>query len=701
MASRVNNTIATLLLLIIAGGAFTLLVTKHYEITQGKLRTMVNAVQNAAIIGSARAGLVNPCNEDATMRVFSPTVYICDEEPDELVYDEIYNLYPASADGRETIYRFLNEGEKSRADEMVEDIYDIERYEPVTLDPITWTEDPFEERYWRFLFYSLRPLRHLLATAEETGSERYYEQTREILESFIDEGMDEVHAWDDSHGVAFRTMVLTNAWWRLREAGELPGSLSDKILTALEAHGDFLLDPENYERDYNHAITQAAALLVLAESFPDLANATAWKQTAVRRIDIGLSSIIDPNGVLVENSPYYHFYVLEKYWEIYRYARENSIVISDNFDETISNMINFATYVLRPDNSVPLLGASSPRTFLRSGELREMAEENEVFDFVMTKGRTGERPEQNNVIFPSSGIAIFRSGWGDERRYEDETYVLFDTGPYRTDHSDLDALTFSLFAYDTPIIRDTGLYTYETEHPLYNYFYGTRGHNTVMIDGENQVQGSAQRNEIQQGDGFVSLAAWHTLYDNVRHSRTLTLIENNALLIVDDLSGEVPHDYEQLFHFDPAVTLDTDAATAQSIRGSVNTSSDVHFQINQLITPGSFEIYYGQDNPTRGQCAAVYENREPCFELSYLTQATSTQYITLIQFGPDAHYSASYEEEGDIVILQNDSSRYRIDIAFPNEGLVDSEYIGISVDAQSSNDQSLIDSITSFIRNRL
>ncbi|HEY0964233.1 MAG TPA: alginate lyase family protein [Candidatus Paceibacterota bacterium] len=703
MAEGVNKgiDIKFMVLLLAATAVFVMLAAKHYQIDQVALRSFRDSSQAALTIAGAKSGLMKPCAEGEELVVFSPTVYICDEPQNKLVYEEIYKFYPSTADGREIMYTFMDQGNKSRADEMLENVYDLERYPASTFtSPLTWTEDPYGERYWRFLFYSLRPLRHLIATAEETGSERYYDKIREITGGFIDNGMDKEHSWDDAHGVAFRTMMLVNVWWKLREAGELPSELSDKILAALEVHGDFLLDPNNYEDDYNHAITQSAALLLLAEAFPDLANATAWKETALRRVDISLSSIIDPNGVLVENSPYYHFYVLEKYWEIYNYTERHSISVSSNFEETINSMVNFSTYVLTPDLSVPLLGASSPRHFVRSGEYRQIAENDPIFNYVITQGQEGKPPKEKNVLFPSSGIVLLRSGWGEDRPFLEESQLTFDTGPYRTDHSDYDALTFSLFAHQLPIIRDAGLYTYEEEHPFYNYFHGTRGHNTVMVDNLDQPTGTGQvRPIVEEDNGVTHVSAYHTLYQGVTHSRSIVMLTPDLFLIVDDLTSGSEHQYEQLFHLNEDSQITTDSNT---VTGTVSKDGkQAQFAITQLFGNPTLATFKDQKDPIRGYCAGAYETLIPCHELSYTQQGSNVRYLTLIEIRSAASPSAqaTYDEEAGMVRVAANEGTFNVHIEYPDAGLVDSEFIALTVESEGGPKKNVLERVKQFVNN--
>lgn len=688
--------ILTSLLIIVTLIIFAVLIGKHYEVDNRAITKLTRLTNGALVIAGNRIGLLDTCGEGSEFTVFSFTTYICNNPNDELVYDEIYNTYPATGGGREIIYTFLDQGNSERADEMLENEYFIERYEPVTLSsPPTWTEDPFGERYWRFIFYSLRPTRHLLAQAVETNEDLYFDKIHEVVGSFLVTGMDKPHTWDDPHGAAFRTMVLVNTWWKLREMGKLNNELSDNILAALEQHGDYLLDPQNYEEDNNHAITQAAALLVLSHSFPDLDSAPIWSATAKERISVGLEDIIDEDGVLTENSPYYHFYVLEKYWEIYKYAQDQEIVISDTFNETIAKMIAFSTYVLQPDLDMPLLGASISREISPSGEFREIAEDYSMFNYVMTGGEEGDMPEQQYIYYPSSGIALLRSGWGTEREYVDETFILFDTGPYRTDHSDLDVLTFSAYADGTRIIRDAGLFTYETDHPLYEYFHGTRGHNTVIVDNNNQVQGTGYASELQTGEEYAYLAAWHNLYPDVRHSRTLMLIEDGAILIIDELLSDSPHTYEQLFHLSENAQVTTEEST--QVEGHIE-QGNVPFSITQFADSETADVWHYDEEIGRGLCANAYEILAGCHEISFTTNTNHARYITLVSLGESGTAYEVTASADNTFHIETPKRTYTVAVEFPSSD-ANNPFISLDVETGSrgERDASFFDRFRDFI----
>ena len=78
--------------------------------------------------------------------------------------------------GSEGIYSEFNEGDLATADNLLNDVWPARPpLRPVHLDwPLSWTEDPYGDAYWRFYFYSLRSTSSLLWAYATTRDERYH-----------------------------------------------------------------------------------------------------------------------------------------------------------------------------------------------------------------------------------------------------------------------------------------------------------------------------------------------------------------------------------------------------------------------------------------------------------------------------------------------------------------------------------------------
>jgi len=571
--------------------------------------------------------------------------------------------------GKEVIYSYIDKGSIEVADNIVANSYEVSRFDPVTIEELTWEEDPYSDLYWRFNYYNLEPVRHLLYAWEITDNVVYKNKLIEITESFIDDGMEGSYSWD-YHGVAFRTMTLVDVWKKLDRKGELNEALDAKIMDALEVHGEFLANPNHFEGGYNHGLDQAAALYLIAVNFPDLPKGSVWLDLSAERISILIGNIIGDDGILVENSPYYHFYVLEKLWEISSYTKKYDLPEFTTLESKLDDVIAYATYILHPDSTIPTIGASLQRSVNFSGLYKEMAAERPELQYTLTKGKDGTKPQNLHLHYKDSGQTIMRSGWEKGSKFEKQTQLIFDIGNYRTNHSDLDALSFSLYGAGIPLLPDVGLHSYEPG-PYRSYFHGTRAHNTVVVDGQDQASGehtAGSRRQVHQGEFFGTSdyayqSGEHELYRSVSHKRAIMIIEDNTVLVFDKLTSDTEHSYEQMFHLYPNATITTANTTLHASWGD----GEQQLTIEQL-GQGNIELNYAidQQEPIDGLCSFEYKKTTPCHSVSYEQREVSASYITMITIG-DSRAKAELNEETDTLRITTKKNTYTINISESEE----------------------------------
>jgi hypothetical protein len=153
-----------------------------------------------------------------TLKIDIGQEYLCRAKTPPSTYQKIYDTYPRDPNGNEVIYPYLDSWSKTTADDFLNNQYDIERYKQTNIvgNP-TWTEDPYNDAYWRFNFYSLRIFKDLLDGYESNHNPKYEQKLLSVTTSFLSTGTNQVHGWDDYHAVAWRSMMLTDIWWKLRQ----------------------------------------------------------------------------------------------------------------------------------------------------------------------------------------------------------------------------------------------------------------------------------------------------------------------------------------------------------------------------------------------------------------------------------------------------------------------------------------------------
>jgi Heparinase II/III-like protein/Heparinase II/III N-terminus len=591
--------------------------------------------------------IVQKCSRRFAVGVVILMVASCSERVLErpAVTPEPQVTEPASALplGRESMYRILNVGNLRAADRLLDDVWALPRHRPVRLQwPLAWTEDPFQEPYWRFLFYSLRPTSDLLWAYYTTGDTRYRDKLVQILRSFL---MADSRArrlsrrtFDNRHTAAFRAMVLVNSYGKLKRSRDLPANLDRQLASTIRRLGVFLADPQNFEEEHNHGFTQAAALLLVAENFPRAPQSAAWRVLAKRRLDDLLRQTVGFDGVQIENSPFYHFYVLNFLHEIAAWAKAHRIPLTSKMTATIHKMMRYATYITLPNGHIPLLGASVDLDVRRNRPdlYTGLAADYPEFEFVRTGGGSGRPPRQRNVLFASSGQSIMASKVSSTADLANQTQLVFDVGPYRTSHSQLDTLSMTYYAAGRLLLPDSGLFTYQENTRGFAYFHGTRAHNTVVVDGADQRVGRATKGRTLTGPTWSYQSGAHTLYPGVVHRRSILLLGRDLTLVVDRLASATPHRYTQTWHLFPGATIVGTTATVavddQTGRRVLTIDQARH---NQL----TLRSRTGARTPMQGWISSTYGNKTPNTALEYHASGTTSSFITLLATGPAAEAS--------------------------------------------------------------
>jgi hypothetical protein len=543
--------------------------------------------------------------------------------------------------GEESIYALLNEGSLAKADKLLRDVWVIPRFPDTHLSvPLNWREDPFHQSYWRFLFYSLRPTSNLLWAYETTHDTRYRDKLLSILTSYVT--YDETYLplthlsavrkgdrrLDFPYGAAFRAMVITNTYYKLQRSHDLPADLASRLRASIARLGTFLLIPGNNEGAYNHGFIEASALFILSENFPTMPDAAALRAVGLSRLDALMQKTVDSDGVEVENSPFYHFYVLDFALQMRLWAKENNVTLSAVFNHQLQSMFDYASYIVEPNTALPLLGASVQSFVEASRSIYKDAEQADPeFLFAVSGGQAGSAPAERAKIFPSSGEAVLRSNAHDGP-YVDNTQVTMNVGPVRTIHSHIDALALTYYSHGRVLLTDSGLFTY-TAGPNYVFFHGTSAHNTVVVDGKDQPLGPVTVGKNLTGSGWAYQSGEHTLYPGVRHARSVIVLRRDLMIVLDQLTSNQPHRYQQLWHLVPYLHLISEGATTTAFDGSDHPV----LAVTEDAPQARFSDTLGQALPMQGWVSSLYGSKAPDHVLGFTNTSRNATFATAVTSG--------------------------------------------------------------------
>lgn len=548
--------------------------------------------------------------------------------------------------GEESTYAELDEGDEASAQNLLGNVWPARGLPlPYLQWPLTWQEDPYHEAYWEFYFYGMRPEATLLYEWEQTRSAAYLEKLIAILRSYVayDRTRPENRiTFDNDHTSAYRTMELINFYVKLKIAGVLPADLEAGLASSLQKLGGFLAEAKHFEADFNHGFNEGAALLLLADNFPHMPGAAGWRSLALERLKAMLTNTIDADGVEVENSPFYQVYVLGLVYQIAQWAKRYEPTLATPYAEAASKMLAYTAEITQPNGYLPMLGATAT-TYMPSQDPNvygPMAAADPEFEFAFTRGAKGTPPPDGTVLFPVSGQLVMRSPLGSVANLPNQTYVTFNAGTYRTSHSDLDALGMTMYSSGSTLLPTSGLYTY-TEEPWLEYFHGTRSHNTVVVDGKDQTQGSAQAGSHGSAGGATWASGVSALYAGVMHHRTIVVLRQGLTLVLDDLSSATAHTYAQTWHMAPGSGLGSSGGDTFV----TNAAGTPTLTVDQADPAGmTVQSVFGATAPIQSWYSNGYGAKQPDWALEGTRTGTGALFTTLLAAGPYAAQPSSVAE---------------------------------------------------------
>ena len=286
--------------------------------------------------------------------------------------------------------------------------------------------------------YALYPVSYLLNAYEVSGEEKYLENAAIISNSFIN--------WVNSdnknisnkrmgilfsdHAVSNRTQALCYLLVSLDKAGkDIPQNLIDQLIN----QGKYLSSIDNYT-NYNHGLMMDLALLGLVNvlkgkkySFPSF-----FQTNLLERLSNSLERDVTEDGVHIENSPGYHFWIMNFYKKIHKPLLDLDKELSEKCEKILNKSLEYAKYITRSDGSVPAMGDT-----------------HASLKYIPSKTLSSK-------FFSKSNIVIFRD-------LEDKVWASLNSG-YKTHvHKHADDGSFNLFYKGQDIFFDPGFLNYENE----------------------------------------------------------------------------------------------------------------------------------------------------------------------------------------------------------------------------------------------
>jgi len=497
-----------------------------------------------------------------------------------------------------------------------------------------------------------------------TQDNQYVEAFWKYFESFTQNNPANLGPhWMNGQEVAIRLMSLVWADHVFESAPATSAARRAALHQSIFYHASRIPPTLVYARSQNnnHLVTEAAALYTAGLLFKN----PNWRKLGWQWLNWSFQNQIGGYGEYIQHSTNYHRVMLQT-------ALWVNFIKQDVFPTKTSQAIGRSAHWLFSllDNAsglTPNLGANDGALIfpLSSAAFEDYRPTVQAAAraFLRTSLPSGTWDEMSLWfgLKASERVADSSAYLTDNLRGQN-SWAYLRASHFKSRLSHMDQLHLDLWWRGLNIAQDAGAYLYNAAPPWDNPLVTTRVHNTVTVDGRDQMTRAGRflvldwanahaKNLIEADENILGrVRAHHRGYGNIKHERTVTVYQDERWVVEDKLtsSRRTPHvyrlhwllpDYEwKLEEQETGVRLNLN-----SPNGWITLT--IHSSFTRSVHPSSFslvragELIYGQRDvqPYEGWVSRMYGQKLPAlsfaFEVKSEFNATITSEFVFPEYG--------------------------------------------------------------------
>ncbi len=390
-----------------------------------------------------------------------------------------------------------------------------------------------------------------------TQDERYADAFWRHTETFLEANPPYLGPhWMNGQEVALRLMALLWAYQVFESAAASNPERRTRLAVVLAAHAARIPPTLLYARaqNNNHLLTEAAALYGAGLAL----KKPGWRVLGWRWLNQGLREQINGYGEYIQHSANYHRVMLGA-------ALWVEAIRKDDLPYPTRQALGRATHwlfsLLDPDTGqVPNLGANDgalllPLSVCPFQDYRPTVQAA-ARAFLRFQLPPGPWDEASLWLGLASHAKTYESGLylGDHLR-GGHSWAYLRASSYRSRLGHMDQLHLDLWWRGVNMAQDAGTYLYNAEPPWDNPLVASRVHNTITVDGREQMTRGGRFMTLDWFPAFSKrliatedeisgrLMAYHKGYRGIRHERVITVFNDERWQVEDTLLAQKPHLY--------------------------------------------------------------------------------------------------------------------------------------------------------------
>ena len=381
---------------------------------------------------------------------------------------------------------------------------------------------------------------------------------------------------------AQRILELCPAFFYFAESSMFNGEAAVAMLKYMWEEGNFLYEAPVYYNYNNRGLWHTTAFFTLASYFPEFRDVEIWQPVVDQRLDDIVHTLIGEDGCYNEATFGYPTSILAFLQKLIKACEDAGKEPPTFLREKLGLLSRYLMGCSYPSGVTAEWGEGGrayTRTVLK--QPAQLLNDKELL-YWATNGEEGSVPQNTVFRFDKLKIVTSRTDWSDSG------YMIFMNAKNGGYHNHKDSLSLNLYAKDREILSDTGMTTYDSKHPHFDWQrHQTKSHNTIEIDNTGQrgdtstlTENGDSAIEVYSSDSSDRIMAWTDATAGFRHFRNVTFLKKLKFVIVSDMvhpQDQEQHTYTQNWHTRLQSRVSIDDAKV----GSTNFTGGSNLQIIQ------------------------------------------------------------------------------------------------------------------------
>lgn len=475
-----------------------------------------------------------------------------------------------------------------------------------------------------------------------TGDERYAEAFWQAVEDWQRRNPPNVGAnWKCGQEITFRVMAWCFGLYGFLHSPATTDTRVAALARLVAVSGRRIAANIGYalSQQNNHGISEAVGLFTIGTLFPELRGAAGWQARGRKLLEQQGRALIYEDGAFSQHSANYHRVMLHDYLWALRLGELVGAPFSDALQRRVGKAGHFLYQIQDGESGgVPCYGSNDGAFILplSNSDYQDYRPVVQAVHYLTERKRCWmdgpwdeallwlfgpeaveapvQAPAREDFAAPQGGCHTLRAERG---------FVFVRCGSFRHRPAQADLLHVDLWWRGLNIALDPGTYSYNTPAPWDNALGNTAYHNTVTVDGLDQMErigrflwlpwahgnvhcrGRSETGHLEYWEGEHD--GYRRLPDPVAHRRAVVRLGEEHWLVLDLLEGHLEHAYRLHWLFpdlpsefdevEGLLTLQTPAGAYQARVGSDHCGSCSLLRADPASPVGWRAPYYGAKEP--------------------------------------------------------------------------------------------------------